>query len=151
MMCLHILRFRSLKSSEGHCPQALGDKVLCKIKTAEQKTTGGILLPSTAQIKPQGGEVVAVREGKTVRKAQVDVSVKTGSQGIYSKYAGIELDFNGTSHLRFKKDDIVGILETEDVKDLNPLSDRVLIKVVIFLTRSGMGVLLTLKHMRELA
>ncbi|KAI3938065.1 hypothetical protein MKW98_018621 [Papaver atlanticum] len=73
-------------------------------------------------------EVVAIGEGKTIGKAHVDVSVKTGAQGIYSKYIGTEVDFNGTSHLRLKKDDIVGILETGDVKDLKPLSHRVLIK-----------------------
>lgn len=54
----------------------LGDRVLVKVKEAEEKTEGGILLPSTAQSKPQGGEVVAVGEGKTLGKNQVDISVK---------------------------------------------------------------------------
>lgn len=48
---------------------------------------------------------------------------------MYSKYAGTELEFNGSKHLILKDDDIVGILETDDVKDLKPLNDRVLIKV----------------------
>ena len=50
--------------------------MLIKIKEAEEKTEGGILLPSTAQTKPQGGEVVAVGEGKTVGKNNVEISVK---------------------------------------------------------------------------
>jgi len=54
----------------------LGDRVLVKIKDAEEKTAGGILLPATAQSKPQGGEVVAVGEGKSVGKNKVDISVK---------------------------------------------------------------------------
>ena len=54
----------------------MGDRVLVKIKTAEEKTDGGILLPTTAQSKPQGGEVVAIGEGKTVGKSKVDISVK---------------------------------------------------------------------------
>jgi co-chaperonin GroES (HSP10) len=54
----------------------LGDRVLLKIKEAEEKTQGGILLPSNAQTKPQGGEVVAVGEGKTFGKNQVEISVK---------------------------------------------------------------------------
>jgi len=54
----------------------LGDRVLVKIKDAEEKTAGGILLPANAQGKPQGGEVVAVGEGKSVGKCKVDVSVK---------------------------------------------------------------------------
>ena len=52
---------------------------------------------------------------------------------MYSKYAGTELDFNGSKHLILKDDDIVGILETDDVKDLKPLNDRVLIKVCVLL------------------
>ncbi|MCH88442.1 GroES chaperonin, partial [Trifolium medium] len=108
----------------------LGDRVLLKIKEAEEKTQGGILLPSNAQTKPQGGEVVAVGEGKTPGKNQVENSVKPGAQVVYSKYAGTEVDFNGEKHLILKDDDIVGILETDDIKDLKPLNDRVLIQVL---------------------
>lgn len=50
--------------------------MLVKIKTAEEKTSGGILLPTTAQSKPQGGEVVAIGEGRTIGKNKVDISVK---------------------------------------------------------------------------
>ncbi|MCL7024925.1 hypothetical protein MKW94_028691, partial [Papaver nudicaule] len=52
----------------------------------------------------------------------------TGAQTVYSKYAGTEVEFRGTSHLVSKEDDIVGILETDDVKDFMPMSDLVLIK-----------------------
>ena len=55
--------------------------------------------------------------------------VQTGLQVVYSKYAGTEVEFNGSKHLILKDDDIVGILETDEVKDLKPLNDRVLIKV----------------------
>lgn len=51
---------------------------------------------------------------------------------MYSKYAGTEVDFNGEKHLIVKDDDIVGILETDDIKDLKPLNDRILIKVLPF-------------------
>ena len=54
----------------------MGDKALVKIKTTEEKTYGGILVPTIAQTKPQGGEVVATGEGKTVGKNKVDISVK---------------------------------------------------------------------------
>ncbi|KAF1892572.1 hypothetical protein Lal_00011039 [Lupinus albus] len=121
----------------------LGDRVLLKIKEAEEKSQGGILLPSTAQTKPQGGEVVAVGEGKTFGKSKVDISVKLGEQVVYSKYAGTEVEFNGTKHLILKDDDIVGILDTEDIKDLKPLNDRVLIKVAEAEERTAGGLLLT--------
>ena len=56
---------------------------------------------------------------------------------LYSKYAGTEVEFNGTKHLIVKDDDIVGILETDDFKDLNPLNHRVLIKVLPVLRSFG--------------
>ncbi|KAL9314601.1 hypothetical protein ACSQ67_020053 [Phaseolus vulgaris] len=164
----------------------LGDRVLVKVKEAEEKTVGGILLPSTAQTKPQGGEVVAVGEGKAVGKTKVDVSVKvmvllcwrslnllwsvfnflgkdwawlglalidafmlcvvfvqSGAQVVYSKYAGTEVEFDGTKHLILKDDDIVGILETDDIKDLKPLNDRVLIKIAEAEEKTAGGLLLT--------
>ena len=55
--------------------------------------------------------------------------MQTGTQVVYSKYAGTEVEFNGSNHLILKEDDIVGILETDDVKDMKPLNDRVLIQV----------------------
>jgi chaperonin GroES len=60
----------------------LGDRVLVKLGAAEEKTVGGILLPSTAQSKPQGGEVVAVGEGRTIgdKKVEVSLQVKFFSQ-----------------------------------------------------------------------
>ena len=47
-----------------------------KVKTAEEKTGGGILLPTSTLKKPQGGEVVAVGEGKKTGKKMVDGGVK---------------------------------------------------------------------------
>ncbi|CAN1166003.1 20 kDa chaperonin, chloroplastic [Linum perenne] len=86
---------------------------------------------TSTQSKLQGGEVVSVGEGKTIAGKTIDISVKTGDQVVYSKYAGteMEIELNGENHLLLKEDDIIGILETEHIKDLTPLNDRVLIKV----------------------
>lgn len=65
---LFVLQYTTLKP--------LGDRVLVKINAAEEKTAGGILLPSTAQSKPQGGEVVAVGQGRTIGHLKVEVDVK---------------------------------------------------------------------------
>ncbi|GJV23896.1 20 kDa chaperonin, chloroplastic-like protein [Tanacetum coccineum] len=54
----------------------LGDRVLTKIKAAEEKSIGGILLPSTSQTKLQGGEVVVVGEGRTIGDKKIDIGVK---------------------------------------------------------------------------
>ncbi|KAL5668187.1 hypothetical protein ACJX0J_020408, partial [Zea mays] len=53
-----------------------------------------------------------------------------GAQVVYSKYAGTELKFNDADHL-ILKDDIIGILDSDDVKDMKPLNDRILIKLLI--------------------
>ncbi|XP_055836350.1 20 kDa chaperonin, chloroplastic-like [Solanum dulcamara] len=121
----------------------LGDRVLVKIKTPEEKSVGGILLPTSAQSKPQGGEVVAVGEGRSIGKTTVEISVKNGTQVLYSKYAGTELEFDGSKHLILKEDDIVGILETDDIKDLKPLNDRVLIKVAEVEEKTAGGLFLS--------
>ncbi|KAF8730198.1 hypothetical protein HU200_017173 [Digitaria exilis] len=121
----------------------LADRVLVKIKSSEEKTTGGILLPTTAQSKPQGGEVVAVGEGRTIGDKKVDISIQVGAQVVYSKYAGTEVELNDDNHLVLKEDDIIGILETDDVKDMKPLNDRVLIKVAEAEDKTPGGLLLT--------
>uniref|UniRef100_K3Y3S4 20 kDa chaperonin, chloroplastic n=1 Tax=Setaria italica TaxID=4555 RepID=K3Y3S4_SETIT len=117
----------------------LGDRVLVKLGAAEEKTVGGILLPSTAQTKPQGGEVVAVGAGRTIG----DKKIETGAEVVYSKYAGTEVEFNDSKHLILKEDDIIGILETDDVKDMKPLNDRVLIKVAEAEETTPGGLILT--------
>ncbi|KAJ8767386.1 hypothetical protein K2173_017430 [Erythroxylum novogranatense] len=121
----------------------LGDRILVKIKTAEEKTEGGILLPNSAQTRPQGGEVVAIGEGRTIGNTKVDISLKTGTQVVYSKYAGTEIEFNGSNHLILKEDDVVGVLETDDIKDLKPLNDRVFIKIAEAEEKTAGGLLLT--------
>jgi len=121
----------------------LGDRVLIKLKQAEEKTQGGILLPATSQKKPEGGEVVALGDAKTVGKTQIPLSVPLGANIVYSKWAGTEIEFNGVNHLLVKEDDIVGVLDTDDIKDLKPLNDRVLIKVAVAEEKTSGGLLLT--------
>lgn len=121
----------------------LGDRILVKIQTVEEKSSGGILLPTTAQTKPQGGQVVAVGDGKSLGDKKLEPAVKTGAQIVYSKYAGTEVEFNGEPHLLLKEDDVVGLLSTDDVKDLEPANDRVLIRVTEMESKTSGGVLLT--------
>jgi len=109
----------------------------------EEKSAGGILLPTTAQTKPQGGVVVAIGDGKTVGDKKLDISVNTGAQVVYSKYAGTEVEFNGESHLLLKEEDVVGLLSGDDIKELQPLNDRVLVQVSETESQTAGGVLLT--------
>ena len=59
------------------------------------------------------------------------IFVQKGSNVVYSKYAGTEIEFNGVNHLLLKEDDILGFLDTDDIRDLKPLHDRVLIEVCV--------------------
>ncbi|KAH9290447.1 hypothetical protein KI387_034564 [Taxus chinensis] len=69
--------------------------------------------------------------------------LQPGAKIVYSKYVGTEIDFHGVDHLLVKEDDIIGILETDDIKDLKPLYDQVLIKVQEAEQKTAGGILLT--------
>eukprot|EP00243_Klebsormidium_subtile_P003013 TRINITY_DN16145_c0_g1_i1.p1 TRINITY_DN16145_c0_g1~~TRINITY_DN16145_c0_g1_i1.p1 ORF type:complete len:267 (-),score=56.01 TRINITY_DN16145_c0_g1_i1:388-1188(-) len=122
----------------------VGDRILVKKEKAQEKTSGGILLPSTAQNKPTSGSVVALGEGKTLPNGKkIEVGIATGSKVIYSRYAGTEVEFQGEEHLILKEEDVIGLLDTDDVKDMKPLGDRVLIKVAAAEEKTQGGIILT--------
>jgi len=73
-------------------------------------------------------------------------ALKTGARVVYSKYAGTEVEFDGSSHLILKEDDIIGILETDDIRDLKPLNDRVFIKVHYPPLSIGWCILISIFH-----
>ncbi len=84
----------------------LGDRVLVKPVTADEKTSGGIIIPDTAKEKPQKGEVVAVGKGTEGN----EMTVKPGDTVMYGKYAGTEIAFGDEKYLIMKEDDIYGII-----------------------------------------
>jgi chaperonin GroES len=85
-----------------------GDRVLVEAAAAEEKTTGGIIIPDSAQEKPQKGTVVAVGPGK---KKDEPVTVKVGDKVLYGKYSGTEISIDGKEYLIMKQDDIFGNFE----------------------------------------
>lgn len=84
----------------------LADRVLVKPAEAEQKTSGGIIIPDTAKEKPQKGEIVAVGSGKK----DEPMTVKVGDQVLYGKYAGTEITVEGVDYLIMKESDIYAIV-----------------------------------------
>ncbi len=82
-----------------------GDRVLVEPAAAEEKTAGGIIIPDTAQEKPQKGKVVAVGPGK---KKDEPMTVKVGDKVLYGKYAGTEINVDGKEYLIMRQDDIFG-------------------------------------------
>lgn len=85
----------------------ISDRVVVKPAPAEEKTTGGIIIPDTAKEKPQRGEVIAVGPGKDGNK----MTVKKGDTVLYGKYAGQELAYKGNDYLIMREDDILVILD----------------------------------------
>ncbi len=84
----------------------INDRVVVKPASAEEKTTGGIIIPDTAKEKPQKGEVIAVGPGKDGNK----MTVKKGDIVLYGKYAGQEINYKGDDYLIMREDDILVIL-----------------------------------------
>ena len=89
----------------------LVDRVVVEAAPAEEMSSGGIILPDTAQEKPQQGTVVAVGPGKINDSGkEVAMSVKKGDKILYGKYSGTEFAFEGTEYLIMRESDILAIL-----------------------------------------
>jgi chaperonin GroES len=90
----------------------IGDKVVVKPETEEDKTSGGIILPDSAKQKPQMGSVVAVGTGRQLDDGKrAPVSVKVGDRVVYSKYGGNEVRVEGEDYLILDTDSIYAISE----------------------------------------
>jgi chaperonin GroES len=85
----------------------LADRVIIQPSAAETKTASGIIIPDTAQEKPQKGKIVAVGNGTK----ENPITVKTGNEVLYGKYAGTELKYDGHDYLIMKESDILAIIE----------------------------------------
>lgn len=89
----------------------LGDRVLVEVLEAEETTKSGIVLPDTAQEKPQQAKVVSVGKGKLSDDGKVlPIQVKEGDVVLYGKYSGTELKIEEKSLLMLREDDILGIV-----------------------------------------
>ena len=88
----------------------LGDRVIVEPSESEEMTASGIVLPDTAQEKPQEGKIVAVGDGKTEDGKKVPMEVKVGDKVIYSKYGGTEIKLDGEDYLILREDDILAVI-----------------------------------------
>ena len=89
----------------------LGDHVLVTRSSEETKSAGGIIIPDTAQEKPQEGKVVAVGNGKRLEDGTIQpVDVKKGDRILFGKYSGTEVTVEGEEQLLLREDDILGVL-----------------------------------------
>jgi chaperonin GroES len=91
----------------------LHDRVVVRRIDADQKTQGGIIIPDTAQEKPQQGEVVSVGSGaRNERGELIPMELKAGDRVLFGKWSGTEVKIAGEDFLIMKESDVMGVLET---------------------------------------
>jgi chaperonin GroES len=90
----------------------LHDRVLLRRVEQEAKTTGGIIIPDTAQEKPMEGDVIAVGPGARGDDGKVHpLDVKAGDRVLFGKWSGTEIKIDGEELMIMKESDIMGLLE----------------------------------------
>ena len=89
----------------------LHDRVLIRRVEAEEKSTGGIIIPDTAQEKPMEGEVIAVGPGARGEDGAVQpLDVKAGDRVLFGKWSGTEIKLDGEELIIMKESDLMGII-----------------------------------------
>jgi len=90
----------------------LHDRVLVERVDQEEKTSGGIIIPDTAQEKPMEGKIVAAGSGSKAEDGKVTpLDVKKGDRVLFGKWSGTEVKVDGKDLLIMKESDILGVIE----------------------------------------
>jgi len=95
----------------------LHDRVVIRRVEHEGKTTGGIIIPDTAQEKPMEGEIVAVGPGVRGEDGTLHpLDVKPGDRVLFGKWSGTEIKLDGEDLIIMKESDIMGVLDQAAAK-----------------------------------
>ncbi|MCC7083519.1 MAG: co-chaperone GroES [Pirellulales bacterium] len=90
----------------------LGENVIVKRTDAESQTVGGIVLPESAQKKPDKGRVLSVGDGKLLNDGTRAASqVREGDRVLFSSWSGTEVEFDGEKLLILPEHDILAVLD----------------------------------------
>lgn len=89
----------------------VGDRVVIRPVAVEEVTKSGIVLPGTAQEKPQQGEVVAVGEGIYQNGVKIPMEIKVGDKVLYGKFGGVDVKLNGEEYIIMAEKDVLLILQ----------------------------------------
>ena len=84
----------------------LADRVLVKPAEAEEKTASGIIIPDSAKEKPLKGEIITAGKGTK----DEEMVLKPGDHVLYGKYAGTEIELEGTKYLIMRQSDVLAII-----------------------------------------
>jgi len=89
----------------------LHDRVLVRRVEEDTTTKGGIIIPDTAQEKPQEGEIIAVGSGAKAEDGKVTpLDVKAGDKILFGKWSGSEVSIDGEDLLIMKESDVLGVI-----------------------------------------
>ena len=95
----------------------LHDRVVVTRIDAEEKTTGGIIIPDTAKEKPQEGRVVAIGPGGRDESGKlIPIDVKIGDRVLFGKWSGTEVKIDSIEYLIMKESDIMGVLAEAEAR-----------------------------------
>ncbi|MDG1481903.1 MAG: co-chaperone GroES [Myxococcota bacterium] len=90
----------------------LYDRVLVKRVAAEQKTSGGLIIPDSAKEKPLEADVIAVGQGRVSDDGTTRaLTVAVGDRVLFGKYTGDEIKLDGEEHIILRESDILAILD----------------------------------------
>jgi chaperonin GroES len=90
----------------------MDDRLLVDPAEAEEVTSGGIVLPDTAQEKPQRGKVLAVGPGRLLDSGERGgMDVKVGDEVFYGKYSGTEIELDGREYVILKESDVLAVVQ----------------------------------------
>ena len=87
--------------------QPLADRILIEPCAAEEVTLGGIIIPDSAKEKPLKGKVLAVGGGTK----DEEMVLAAGDEVLYGKYAGTEIEFEGTKYLMRRHSDVLAVIK----------------------------------------
>jgi chaperonin GroES len=95
----------------------LHDRVVIERVDAEAKTAGGIIIPDTAQEKPQEGRVIAVGPGGRDENGKlIPIELKVGDRILFGKWSGTEVKIDGIDYLIMKESDVMGVLVESEAR-----------------------------------
>ena len=88
--------------------EPLGDRVVLKPTSGEERTASGIVLPDTAKEKPQEGEVIAVGPGRVSEDGKrIAMELVKGEHVLFSKYAGTEVKDGDQEFVILRESDVL--------------------------------------------
>ncbi|MHC4253218.1 MAG: co-chaperone GroES [Planctomycetota bacterium] len=96
------------KSEKNVALEPLDDRVVVERLEAEEKTAGGIVIPDTAQEKPQKARVIAAGPGKLLESGErAEMGVSVGDLILLGKYSGSEVTVEGDEYVIIRESDIL--------------------------------------------